>query len=124
VNELDLRKIESSEIDLKQTLGILVSSFERSLAMMEEDRNRVLDQLKTLQRAHSESLAFSPVSEDGILEKSINDNLKILNEMAKRNESVARMIMKLITTKMEVEAIMAGGEKTLGKPIDISKLKG
>lgn len=125
MNELELlRTNENNELDLKSALNVLVNQFERSLKLMEEDRERVLSQLDVLQRAHRETLAFSPVSEDGILEKSINDNLKILNEMAKRNEAVTRTIAKIITTKMEVEALLAtGNEKTLGKPIDISKLK-
>lgn len=123
MNELELLKIENNELDLKSAMNVLVNQFERSLKLMEEDRVRVLNQLETLQRAHRESLAFSPVSEDGILEKSINDNLKILNEMAKRNEAVTRTIAKIITTKMEVEAIIAGGDKAIGKPIDISKFK-
>ena len=116
----------TKEMDISQQLNQLTSLFNQTLLTLKDDKKKIEDHLENLQDAYSEARSFGVVSEDGIIEDAINTAFKTMNEMNKRIEKVADMVVKVISTKMHVEAMIKIAEKedsSLKGPINISKFK-
>ena len=124
----DVAKVEniSEELSVKKDLNQLVQLFNYALKLLEEDKKKADEVYMKFMNAYEETRNFSTVSEDGIIEKAINDCLKNKNEMAKRFEKIQDNFTKIITTKLQLETAieMNKNQENLVKgPIDISKFK-
>lgn len=112
-----LSKMEDKEISI--VLEKLSSLLERSIAIVEENRKNAIDNYNYFSNAmklnHSET---ETISEEGILEKETNHALKLLIESSKTLNEPITALTKVLTTKINVEAIKGVGGIT--KPIDIS----
>lgn len=116
----------SKSLDTIKELENLISIFNQAIALLAEDKKEADIFYNKLMDAYEETRGFSTVSEDGIIEKALNECLKNKNEMAKRLEKIQDNITKIITTKLSLETTMELSkinENTINKPIDISKFK-
>ena len=119
MNEIEKANDQKITIVLEK----LASLLERSISIMEENRKTAnvnhhyfKDMMKKI---HDE---LDNVSEDGIIEKSVNDSLKLLIESAKVLETPIQALTKVLIARIQTDAIAKLGDKIKG-PIDIESFK-
>jgi len=116
----------SKALDTVKEIENLTAIFNHAIKLLTEDKAEADRFYEELMNAYEEVRGFSTVSEDGIIEKAINECLKNKNEMGKRLEKIQDNITRIITTKLTLEANIEMnklGANTLNKPINISDFK-
>jgi hypothetical protein len=119
MNELEKANDQKITIVLEK----LASLLEKSISIMEENRTAANKNHHyfngMMKKIHDEIVN---VSEDGIIEKSVNDSLKLLIESAKVLETPIQALTKVLIARIQSDAISKLNDKIKG-PIDIESFK-
>ena len=119
MNEIEKANDQKITIVLEK----LASLLEKSISIMEENRtaaNKNHHYFKDMMKKIHEEI--DNVSEDGIIEKSVNDSLKLLIESAKVLETPIQALTKVLIARIQSDAIAKLNDRIKG-PIDIESFK-
>jgi putative cell wall-binding protein len=114
------------EIEIQKISSML----EDVLKAYKEDRKMAKEQYEMLKdRLEEVYLSGMPTSEDGILEQTTNQSLKLYLDISKRLDKTLEIVSKMFNAQMEnqTKLIIADkiidGQQRLDRPIDFKMLK-
>jgi hypothetical protein len=121
IMDREIKKHETADIGI--VLNRLADLLEKTISIFEETRQKAIDNhnyFKGLMESHHEE--DSTISEDGVLEKSTNDSMKLVIESSKALEHPINTLTKILTAKMTLDAAKEGNGFVM-KPINIDDFK-
>lgn len=110
-------------IDMADQLVELNNKFNEIMTVMEKDRKSIEDHIDFMKQGLREVRAYSHMSEEGALEKQINEAYKQLNACNKRIDTIIDAVTKIVSAKILAEASVKPDGEGLTSPIDISSAK-
>jgi hypothetical protein len=119
----DLTKKENVG-DITVVLDKLSSLLEEAITIQKQNREMAIKNYEyfsnTLKSTHTE---IETISESGVLEKETNKALSLLIESAKTLEKPIEVLSKILSTRMNADALKSIGNVTVTTPIDIDAFR-
>lgn len=117
--------------EIQVNLKKLSDMLEEVKLIFEEDRKRAIEHYKILKRQYDEVIQELPFSDDGILEKEMNNALKIINECQKTLYPLITALSKIIDTQLKGQTMReisgngfnGNGARKIDSPVDLNQLQ-